>query len=280
MGFFTDGEVAFEGVRLYLGPQTDESAFQEIGAGESIEVTFDVAEVFDLSNGGDFDIQSVGSLQYAQGGDIKKLGSLSYESNKISTKVDGAAAAQALSIFQSLVKRATISSDCTGSRRTAVETAVKNTHDIAVDAAEQARTGPDSKMIEYFESADATTRSTVATAFDKMASAYATSGGKPDLHCRDVAGYCGRAVAYALPSSNTIVFCDPWFNNYQALNPACRAVDQAHISVHEATHLSMVKGTDDYGTYGYENSVALSARYNINHADTYAYFAHDTLSGC
>lgn len=278
---FTDGDVAFEGVRVYLAPETaGESAFQEIAAGESVEVTFDVAEVFDLSNGGDFDIQSAGNLQYAQGGDIKNLGSLLYESNKINAKVDGATAAQSLSIFQALTKRATVSNDCSGSRRTAVETAVQNTHDIAVKAAEAARNGPDNKMVEYFESAGQSTRDTVATAFDKMANAYASSGGKPDLHCSDVQNYCrSGAVAYALPPSNTIVFCDAWFD-YPTLNEACRQVDQAHISVHEATHLSMVKGTEDYNTYGYQNSVDLSARYNLNHADTYAYFAHDTLSGC
>lgn len=274
-----DGDVAFEGVRLYLAPEVEESQFQEIAAGESVEVTFDVAEVFDLSNGGDYDIQSSGNLRYAQGGDISQLSSLSYESNKISASVDGAAAAQSLSSFQSLQKRVTVNGDCTGAQRTAVETSVKNTHDIAVKAAEAARNGPANKMIEYFESAGQSARNTVATAFEKMARAYASSGGLPDLHCRDVQNYCQGAVAYALPPQNLIVFCSSWFN-YPTLTPGCRKVDQAHIAVHEATHLSMTKGTDDYGTYGYENSIALPASRNLNHADTYAYFAHDTLSGC
>ncbi len=239
-----------------------------------------MAEVFDLSNGGDYNIQSSGSLRYAQGGDISKLSSLPYESNKISASVDGAVAAQSLSSFQALQKRVTVSSDCTGAKRTAVEAAVKNTHDIAVKAAAAARNGPANKMVEYFESAGQSARNTVATTFERMANAYASSGGRPDLHCQDVQNFCSSgAVAYTLPPQNLIVFCSSWFN-YPTLTPACRQVDQAHIAVHEATHLSITKGTDDYGTYGYENSVALPANKNLNHADTYAYFAHDTLSGC
>lgn len=265
---------------MYVAPDADESAFQEIPAGQSVEVTFDVAEMFDLSNGGEYDISSAGQLRYAQGGDIKSLGSIAFESNKVSAHVDGGPASQARSDFHTSMKRATIRSDCTGSKRTALETARKNTHDIAVKAAAAARSGAARKMTEYFESASQSTRDIVAGTFDKMAQLYASTTGKPDIYCSDIDNYCqGGVVAYTLPPQNNIVFCSAWFQ-YPALTPACRQVDQAHIAVHESTHLSLTKGTDDYGTYGYDASVALPARQNINHADTYAYFAHDTLSGC
>ncbi|KAJ6784381.1 hypothetical protein PWT90_05061 [Aphanocladium album] len=277
-----NGNVAFEGVKIFRG-QPDEASFLEIAPESSIEVEFDVAEGFDLSNGGDFAIQSAGIIQYAKGGDIANLGSVQYSTNTLDKSVDGQAAAQAFNSFKDaqLAKRATISGDCTGSQRQAVETARQNTLNIAKKAAAAARNGPANKMTEYFESASQSARNTVATAFDKMANAYqSSSSGRPDLHCRDAQGYCtGGTVAYTLPPQNLIVFCSSWFN-YPALNSACRQVDQAHIAVHEATHLSMVKGTDDYGTYGYQNSINLPASKNLNHADTYAYFAHDTLSGC
>ncbi|KAJ3498895.1 hypothetical protein NLG97_g756 [Lecanicillium saksenae] len=277
-----NGNVAFEGVKVFVA-QPDESAFLEIPSGSSIEVEFDVAEGFDLSTGGNFDVQSAGVIRYAQGGDISNLASVSYSSNTVATNIDGDAAAQIFTTFKDtqVAKRATISGDCTGSQRQAVETARQNTLNIAKKAAAAARNGPANKMVEYFESAGQSARNTVATAFDKMVNAYqSSSSGRPDLHCRDAQGYCtGGVVAYTLPPQNLIVYCSAWFN-YPALNSACRQVDQAHIAVHESTHLSMVKGTDDYGTYGYQNSINLPASKNLNHADTYAYFAHDTLSGC
>ncbi|KAK2601778.1 hypothetical protein QQS21_004662 [Conoideocrella luteorostrata] len=275
-----DGAATFQGIKVYIGPHADESAFQEIPAGKSVEVTFDIAEIFDLSTGGKYNIYSSGNIRYAEGGDIDKLRSVSFESNKLHANVDGTLAAAALSSFHQNMKRATINSDCTGSRRQALETARQNTYNIAVKAAEAARSGPAKKMTEYFESASQNTRSIVAGTFSKMAQLYSSQSGKPDIYCRDIGNYCsGGVVAYTLPPQNNIVYCSAWFS-YPALNSACRQVDQAHISVHESTHLSLTKGTDDYGTYGYENSIALPASQNINHADTYAYFAHDTLSGC
>lgn len=264
-----------------MGPQAEESNFQIIPAGESVEVTFDIAEIYNLSNGGSFDVQSNGQLSYAKSGDITKLGYISFESNKLNTHVDGAAAAASYSSFHQMMKRETIRSDCTGAKLTAVQTASKNIRDIATKAAEGARSGPAKKMTEYFESASQQTRNVVAGAFDKMAKLYSTSGGKPDVYCTDRASNCqGGVVAYTLPSQNYIVYCPTWFSSYQPLDRTCRKVDQAHIAVHESTHLSLVKGTSDYNTYGYANSINLPASQNLNHADTYAYFAHDTLSGC
>ena len=39
------------------------------------------------------------------------------------------------------------------------------------------------------------------------------------------------------------------------------------------THLTQVKGTSDYGGYGYNFVRSLSAAQNLNHADTYTLFA-------
>lgn len=259
---------------MYLSPDADQLEYQELSAGQSVEVTFDVAELYNLSNGGNFDIQSIGNMRVNKNG---KLENVAFASNKINANVDGAAAAKA---FSQVAKRSTIHDDCNSSQTRALQTAHTNTHDLAVAAADAARNGPASKMNEYFESASSSTRNTVATAFDKMAKLYSTNTGKPDIYCSDIGNNCqGGVVAYTQPQSNYIVFCPAWFQ-YPTLNRGCHEVDQAHISVHESTHLSLVKGTSDYGTYGYENSVALPARQNLNHADTYAYFAHDTLSGC
>jgi deuterolysin len=54
----------------------------------------------------------------------------------------------------------------------------------------------------------------------------------------------------------------------------CHADDQPFVTLHEITHLRQIKGTDDYGVYGYQAVRRLSAAQNLNHADTYALFAN------
>jgi deuterolysin len=46
------------------------------------------------------------------------------------------------------------------------------------------------------------------------------------------------------------------------------------------THLRQVKGTSDYGGYGYQFVRSLSAAQNLNHADTYTLFAQGMLPRC
>lgn len=273
----------FDGVRIYINNKDliDED-FQDIAAGEAVEVTFDVAEVFDMSMGGNFDIQSIGSIQYARAGNTSDIASLQYASNSIKADVNGFEAASVMHSFMDMHrrKRATIK-NCSGSQLNAVKASVRNTKTIATGAAKAARDGPAKKMEEYFKRADSNTRSVVAGAFDKMVNLYGSdSSGQPTIHCTDVHNYCSQATAYCTPGSAEIVFCPKWFQNYGEIEKKCRFVDQAHIAVHEATHLRQVKGTDDYGTYGYDQSRALSADKNLNHADTYAYFAHDNYAGC
>lgn len=54
----------------------------------------------------------------------------------------------------------------------------------------------------------------------------------------------------------------------------CHADDQPFVTIHEMTHLSQIKGTDDYGVYGYQAVRRLNAAQNLNHADTYSLFAN------
>lgn len=57
------------------------------------------------------------------------------------------------------------------------------------------------------------------------------------------------------------------------MSQQCHAQDQATTTLHEVTHLSEIKGTDDNG-YGYAAATALSASRALNNADTYALFAN------
>lgn len=226
-------------------------------------------------------IQSRPNIDYAVNGDITNIATHAIESNTLLAEIDGQQASYSLHSFRSThQKRANINSNCSGAQRTAVEASVKHTHSMAVEAAKAAKSGPAKKMEEYFKRTDDNTRNIVAGVFDKMARVY-SGGGKPNLHCRDIHNYCGRGwVAYCVFAPSDIVFCNSWFQKFKEIDKGCRKVDQAFIAVHEATHLNEVKNTDDYGVYGYDGLRRLSADKNINHADTYSYFAHDVLAGC
>lgn len=98
-------------------------AFVTIAPGETLESEFDVAELYDLSKGGDFSISSKGALQIA-GNDLKIASKVQFETNVIKTHVDAAKAAQTVDRLKSLFvkpaegnsKRATARGNCEGDR--------------------------------------------------------------------------------------------------------------------------------------------------------------------
>lgn len=277
----TGANIPFEGLRGYLDRDLLlPSDFTAILPNQSEEILFDLAETFNLTQGGRFLVQSRMNLDYALDGNITNLAIYPLESNTVIAGVDGAEASLILTSFRSAhQKRANVNSNCSGVQRSAVEASVKHTHSMAVEAAKAAKSGPAKKMEEYFKRTDDNTRNIVAGVFEKMTKVYA-GGGRPNLHCKDIHGYCGRWVAYCVFAPSDIVFCNPWFQRFQEIDKTCRKVDQAFVALHEATHLNEVKNTDDYGVYGYDGLRRLTADKNINHADTYSYFAHDVLAGC
>lgn len=94
-----------------------EEAFQIIGAGESVEVEFDAAELHDLSTAGEIDIVSSGAFSYAEADSTELAGTIPFSSNSVHTAVNGEEAAAVRARF--LAKRTVVQSDCTGTRRTA-----------------------------------------------------------------------------------------------------------------------------------------------------------------
>lgn len=256
---------------------TDE--FQTLGAGETVEAQWDVAEVHDLSAGGDFDIATTGSLKYATANSTEIIGEASIESATIKVTVDGA---QASSVHEnSPLKRTVIASDCSSSQRSTLTSAVSGCVQYAQGAASAASSAPASKLEEYFKSSSSTTRSTVARAFNNMASQCSSaSSGNTQIRCTDSAGACqGSVVAYTVPSQSYMHYCPSWYS-YPASTSTCHGTDRPYVVVHEATHLTQVKGTDDYSCYGYSCVRGLTAARNLNHADTYALFAQAIRVGC
>lgn len=275
-----DDTVTFDGVRVSL--HTDyltESAFTSIGAGESVEVEFDVAEMHDLSSGGTYSILTSGALSYAEDNSTKLAGSVPYTSNVLETEIDGDAAFQVRTAFQ---KRSMVQSDCTGARLTTVTNALSRAQSLATAAHQAAKSGSDAKMVEYFKSADADTRGTVAAVYGRIATETgSTNAGNAKLYCSDPYGACSDGVlAYTVPGLSYMAYCDLFFSALPASTTTCHAQEQGTTVLHESTHLTQIKGTLDYGGYGYEFLRSLTAAQNLNHADTYALFANAINVGC
>ncbi|KAL6791279.1 Deuterolysin metalloprotease family domain-containing protein [Trichoderma sp. SZMC 28013] len=273
--------VAFDGVRQRISTQNlAEDAFQHIAAGESIEVTFDIAEAHDLSIGGKYDIQSTGAFSFAQEESNELVGSVPFETNKIEIEVDGEdASARRVAFHQ---KRTRVQSDCTGSKLSVTQTALRNCASVAQLAQQAAASGSATKLTEYFKSSTSSVRSTVSGVFSRVLSeCSSTSSGVASYYCSDVLSSCSSNVlAYTLPSSSLMVYCNLYFTALPALTRSCHAQDQATTNIHEITHLSQVKGTQDYNGYGYNFVRSLTAAQNLNHADTYALFANAIYAGC
>lgn len=276
-----DQPVSFQGARLRIATEAlQEEDFQRIPAGESVEVTFDIAKVHDLSSGGKFGVLADGAFSFANDESTRLIGSVPYVSNQVQAEVDGALAAAAHTAFHD--KRTRVQNDCRGQQLQVTQTALRNCASIARQAQQAAASGPAAKVQEYFKSSSQQVRNTVSTVFGRIASECgSTTSGVSTYYCTDAYNNCqGRVLAYTIPSNSVMVYCPLYFQDLPDLTNRCHAQDKAGTNIHEATHLSQIKGTDDYGGYGYDFVRSLSAAQNLNHADTYALFANAIQLGC
>lgn len=258
-----------------------ESAFRSIDAGETIEVEIEIAELYDLSMSGKYDVFAQGLIEYAEANSTALSGSvLPYSSNHLSIDVDAAKTANIEQAVHALAKRTAIQSDCSGTRLTAIRTALSNCNKLASAAATAATSGSASKFQEYFKTTSSSTRSTVAARLKAVASDCAsTSSGSTRTYCTDIYGGCESGVlAYTLPSNNYIAYCPLFFNELPGLSRQCHAQDQATTVLHEETHAPAVysPGTEDNG-YGYSAATALSSSRAVGNADSYALYANGKL---
>ncbi|KAJ6781537.1 hypothetical protein PWT90_05024 [Aphanocladium album] len=275
--------IDFQGLRLRLSTEnlTDED-FQKIDAGQSVEVTFHLAETHDLSAGGKYSISSNGILSYANEADNTLVGSVAYASNSIEAEVDGAVAQAVHSAIQARYeKRTHVQSDCTGDRKSGTVNALKNCVSLSNAAAQAAKSGPAAKVEEYFKSSSSSTRNTIVNVFNKVAQECgSTNGGASKYYCTDQFGGCGdRVLAYTQPSRSLMVYCDLYWDKLPNLTTGCHRQDQSTTTLHEVTHLSEVAGTRDNG-YGYDAIRKLSTQQSLTNADSYAMFANAIYSKC
>lgn len=236
---------------------------------------FDIAKAHDVSIGGQFEIVSAGAISYAEAGSTELIGIVPFSSNIISAQVDGAQAAATRNSYLSKAKRTAVQSDCTGTQKDALLTAIQICATRASAAAIAAQSNS-AKITEYFKQDTPTVRSTVTGVFEKIAAECANStAGVSKQYCTDRGRSCsGGVIAYTDPSQSYIVSCPGYFNQMVDRSKTCHGDDKPFVTLHEMTHLRQIKGTDDYGVYGYAAVKRLTAAQNLNHADTYALFAN------
>lgn len=265
-------KVPFAGIRLRIASSFDfgEDSFQTISAGESLQTLFNIGELHDLSEGGDYNLVASGVLSYAGSNTTEIAGTVSYSSNSISATVNGAQAAEVQKKF--VEERTALQTDCTGTKKTAQVTALSNCASLAKLSA-SAATSNSAKVVEYFKTASAST--TLVSVFNKVASECgSTSSGVSKQYCTDVYSDCSSGVlAYTIPSRSVMVSCPLYFSALPGLTKSCHAQDQATTTLHETTHLTQIKGTQDLG-YGYSAATKLTSAQALNNADSYALFAN------
>jgi deuterolysin len=207
---------------------------------------------------------------------------MEYDSNVIHSTVDGEAAALVRRDFQeNLHKRFAVQSDCTGSSRTNTINAISNCRSLAQRAASVASSGSAAKMNEFFKSSTSATRNTVASTFNRIASQCSSSSSGAPQYCSDIhpSRPCSQNGVIAYCAGGSYVVNCPYYFSFPNHNTGCRSITQSSTTLHEATHLSSVKGTVDY-CYGYSCIQSLSSSQNLNNADTYTLFAQSIHAGC
>jgi deuterolysin len=255
-------------VRLLTSGLTSED-FVTLGAGQTKEVTIETAALHSLHEGGDFDVFAKGALPYAEEASTELTGALDYESNKLTMSINGA---QAATVAKALTKRTAVGSSCTGSKLSAVRTALSNCARLATSAASAATSG--TKLTTYFKSTSSA--STIAARLRAVASDCGSTSSRTTTNCNDPYDGCASNVlAYTVPSANFITYCPIFFSELPALASTCHGQDQATTALHEETHAPGVysPGTQDLG-YGYSAATRLSASQALNNADSYALYAN------
>lgn len=113
-----DGTPDFTGGLVnVLYDKLQSESFITVAPGESVDSTFDVAKIYDLSKGGEFTFTGRGVLHIGDG-DNRIVREASFETNTLKSHVDGAKAAKIQNTLSldHLTKRTSTDGSCQGSR--------------------------------------------------------------------------------------------------------------------------------------------------------------------
>ena len=218
-------------------------------------------------------------IPFAEENSTELSGTLPYDSEKLTITVDGAQAAKVTKALD-LSKRTSVKSSCTGSKLSAVRTALSNCNKLATSAASAAAAG--TKLSTYFKSTASSTKNTVSARLTAVARDCGSTSSTTTTNCDDqYSGCSSNVLAYTVPSTSYITYCPIFFSELPAVASTCHAQDQATTVLHEETHANSVysPGTDDLG-YGYSAASRLTTQQALNNADSYALYANAIYVNC
>ncbi|KAL9011607.1 MAG: hypothetical protein Q9173_003568 [Seirophora scorigena] len=191
--FKNGAPVAFKGI-LARVQTTDltEDAFATLAPGATLENTFELAAVTDLSEGGKFEVVSEGAVPLANAGSTELIpdAKLAFRSNTLKIDVDGAAAARVPAAIRGDLAKTVVSCAVTA-QGTTLQNALSRAVTLSNNAANAAASGSAAKFQEYFKTTAASARNSVAARFRAVAAqAGSTTNGGTQYYCSDPYGYC------------------------------------------------------------------------------------------
>lgn len=135
--------MTFEGIkRNFVRSGLSSESLTSLAAGETFEDEFDIASTTDLSAGGPLTLNSNGVVPIVVDGTV--TGYLPYHSNNLKIEVDGSKASRVLKAIKPLDRR-TVETCSDSSKKSALDTALKNTVSLATAAANAALSGSATK---------------------------------------------------------------------------------------------------------------------------------------
>lgn len=269
--------VPFNGIRLHLiTTNIKEDAFRTIGANESIQAEWDPAEVHDLSAGGRFDYRVSGQFLVAAPNSTVITGSIPFNGT-LSSEVNGTTASGIRQGYQAQIKRSKMG-DCNADQIPKLRAAELACNKLALKAAKVTELntgGAKHYLTKYFKSANAATRTALEEVFQKAALECTPEGKNAEMQCDNIRKKCnGNMYAYTVVDLRFkwIVYCPEYFTELRLQTNTCHENDRALTTLHEVTHVPLIKGTKDH-VYNYPAVTKLNRTQALDNADSYALFA-------
>lgn len=262
----------------------DDSLFQVLRPRLPVTVTFDMADLYNLSPGGTFTVRAVGALQVALGNDNKLTAVAPFDSNTIQVEVGAGEAAPPLAVRHE--KRLfTEKSSCTPSKAQQIKSAYHNCVDIATRTREAARTADASLLREAFGKSDQETRSRVVDVFGQIANKCRhLCRGKAVVTCDDVFGFCDKTIV-GYNYGMSIVYCDLWFSRPGWSAGACDEKNQVDaVMRHEIVNLRFIRAIQ-YACLQPKPTKTMTGLvpeqiFMLNNARNWGLFVRSVLYGC
>ncbi|KAE8329698.1 Deuterolysin metalloprotease family-domain-containing protein [Aspergillus sergii] len=254
--------------------------FLPLRAGETIEIVLDVAELYNLSSGGQFTVVAESALEYTGSNTTDVFFWASYMSNTLSIDIPK-------SEEKSLLQKRAKLGDCSGDEAHKMKDSMARAAKIASAGAESAK-NPSDLFRTFFKTDDKAALQQVSSHLEAIANeAQAGASGRFTQYCT-ASGSCDDGMAAytsydgdGKAPTNVRVYSCPTFWTLSMVSNTCWNSDQATIALHEYAHgVGVNPANGERETYGYAAITQLSSEVALRNPDSYAFFAQGAFLKC